>query len=491
MNFGQFLTILRARRALILTVVLIVVASVVGATMLMPLRYQATASVVIDPKSATMAAGTAYLSGRADDVMSTQLDIIASPAVAIKVVEALGLERRPDIGELVADANPLSGAWSLLSRLFADDEASAPTDLKEWIAGRMLRNLQVKSNRDSRLIRITYSAPEAGFAAAAANGFIKAYLATVLQLQVGPAKQNAELFDQQSTGLRQKLEQAEAKLSAFQQEKGIVATDERMDFETGRLSELSGQLAMAQSQSYESHARQRQLRDYLSGGDKGAAPTEVMTSPVVQQLRQNIAEREAKLGELSKRMGPNHPQYQSASTELAQLRTQLSDEMRAAAQGALTSSGVAPQREGSLRGALEQQRSRVLKLKNDRNTLAMLMREVDGARQAYDAATQRFTQARITGDVGQASGAVVDSAAPPARPAGPKMWLNAAIALAAGVALGVGIALLCETVNGYVRSESDIVEILGEPVLAVLAPKGSKRTVQYIAGPTIYTLPRP
>ncbi|MBI3916648.1 MAG: hypothetical protein HY322_06535 [Betaproteobacteria bacterium] len=490
MNFGQFLTILRARRALILMVVLIVVASVVGATMLMPLRYQATASVVIDPKSATMAAGTAYLTGRADDVMSTQLDIIASPAVAIKVVEALGLERRRDIAELVADANPLSRAWRSVSRLFADDEASAPPDLKEWIAGHLLRNLQVRSNRDSRLMRITYSAPEGGFAAAAANGFIKAYLETVLQLQVGPAKQNAELFDQQSTGLRRKLEQAEAKLSAFQQEKGIVATDERMDFETGRLSELSGQLAMAQSQSYESHARQRQLRDYLGGG-KGAAPTEVMTSPVVQQLRQNIAEREAKLGELSKRMGPNHPQHQSASTELAQLRTQLNDEMRAAAQGALTSSGVAPQREGSLRGALEQQRSRVLKLKNDRNTLAMLMREVDGARQAYDAATQRFTQARIAGDAGQASGAVVDSAAPPTRPAGPKMWLNAAIALAAGVALGVGIALLCETVNGFVRSERDIVEILGEPVLAVLAPKGSKRTVQYIAGPTIYSLPRP
>jgi chain length determinant protein EpsF len=361
-------------------------------------------------------------------------------------------------------------------------------DLKDWMVNRLLRNLQVKAKRDSHLIRITYSAPDGEFAAAVANAFVKGYLETIRRLQADPAKENARQFDEQMQGLKQVLERAEAKLAKFQQDKGIVATDERMDLENTRLSEMSAQLAVAQSQSYESQARQRQLREFLAGG-KGEAPAEVSSSPVVQQLKQSVAEREAKLSELSKKVGPNHPQYVAASTELEGLRGRLREEMRMAAQGVLTSSGVAPEREGSLRAAVEQQRSKVLGLKNTRNQLAVLMREADSARQAYDAAVQRFNQTRMASEVAQTTGTVVHPADAPTRPASPRPTLNVALALAIGLAVGVGMALYREAVDGYVRSTRDIVEILGVPVFAVLAPKGRGNT-RYLERPNVYSLPR-
>jgi succinoglycan biosynthesis transport protein ExoP len=214
-----------------------------------------------------------------------------------------------------------------------------------------------------------------------------------------------------------------------------------------------------------------------------------MTSPVVQQLRQEVAQREAKLSELSRRIGANHPQHKAAVTELERLRAELGTEMRAAAQGLLSSTGVAGQREVALRGALEQQRKRVLAMKGDRGELAMLMRDVENAQQAYNAASQRLTQTRMESEVGQSSGSQFDSAAVPIAPAGPTAGKILFLSAVAGLIFGIGIALLSETFRRYVRSERDLVEVMNLPVLAVLAPKGARRqNISYLKSSDVFLI---
>jgi len=488
MSFTQLLTVIRARAALILTVMLLGVMTAGAVTLMMPKRYLSTASVVVDPNVVQAAANASAASGKPDEFMSTHLDLVANPAVAGRVSEALGLERRSDIGALLSGSSLMLNVRQVLALVVAN-EPEDDKDPREWIIDRLLRNLTIKANRDSRLIKITYSAPDPDFAAAVSNAFARGYLETIRQLQVGPAKEYAESFEGPLKELQRNLEQAEAKFAKFQQEKGIVATDERLDLESSRLNDLSSQVVAAQSLSYESEAKQRQLREFLARGG-GEGPAEVTTSPVVQQLRQSVSDREAKLAELSKRAGPNHPLYRSAVTELEGLKAQLNEQTRSAAQGLLTSGNVASQREGALRSALEQQRSKVMRLKTDRNALAMLAREVDSAKQSYDAALQRVTQSRTTSHAGQTAATVVDAATPPTRPASPKPTLNLAIGLAAGLVLGIGLALYREGIDGLVRTERDIVEMLGVPVLAVLLPRGSKRNVRYLRRPDVHALPR-
>jgi uncharacterized protein involved in exopolysaccharide biosynthesis len=194
---------------------------------------------------------------------------------------------------------------------------------------------------------------------------------------------------------------------------------------------------------------------------------------------------------LAKRVGPNHPQYRAATNELEQLKQQLKEAMRSAAQSALAGTGVAGEREGSLRTALERQRGRVLGLKQERNEVAALVRDVENAQRAYNTGVERMTQTRMESQVDQASEPIIYSATVPTKPASPSKALNMAIALAAGLAFGIGFALFSETVNRYVRSEQDIVEIVGVPVLAVLVPKlGGKQNVRALKGPSLYSLPR-
>src|SRR5205085_11408017 len=134
---------------------------------------------------------------------------------------------------------------------------------------------------------------------------------------------------------------------------------------------------MSQAQTYESQARQQHLRDYLSrGGSAGQLPPELLSSPGVQSMRGEAAQREAKLAEMSKRLGPNHPQYQALQGDLDRMKQQLNQEMHAAAQGLVASTGAAGQSEGAIRGQLEAQRAKVFKMKSDRVTLAMMLQEV-------------------------------------------------------------------------------------------------------------------
>jgi chain length determinant protein EpsF len=476
MNFGQFLNILRARSGLVLLTLLATLVATATVTMLLPKRYEATASVVVDPKSANpVGAMDSPFLPTADSIVSTHFDILGSPNVALKVVDTLKLEANPRAGALLSAMSPLDRAREFIANLLPDEETQRPRSIKDWMADRLLHNLQVTARRESRLIKVTYSSPDPEFSAAVANAFVRAYLESLLQLRVTPVKLGESRFDEQLKELKRNLEEAQNKVTKYQQDKGIAATDERMDVESARLADLSTQLVAAQGQTYASQARQRHLRQFLTSGAGGEAPPEVLSSPAVQQLKQEVSQREAKINELSKKIGPNHPQYQSAAADLERVKERLHEELRVSAKGYLADGNVAGQSEGAIRTTLGEQRAKVFRLKADRAGLAMLLQDVDSAQRTYSSALDRFTQAKVQSDIDGAIGSILDSAVVPAKAASPKLSLNMAAALVVGLMLGIGAALSRENANRYVRSEQDLVEFLDLPVLAVLSPKRARQ----------------
>jgi capsular polysaccharide biosynthesis protein len=99
---------------------------------------------------------------------------------------------------------------------------------------------------------------------------------------------------------------------------------------------------------------------------------------------------------------------------------------------------------------------------------------------------------RMESEIDQPSGSVVDSAMVPTKPASPNATLNLSVALALGFAFGIGLALIREAADRCVRTEHDLVEILGTPVLAVLSRKPvAYQNVRALKAPTTYSLPGP
>src|SRR5258706_16161282 len=95
MTFQQLLVILRARYKLVLVTLLVTVTFTVGASLILPPRYSASTSLVIDFKGVDQVMGIMLPVQLMPGYIATQVDIIQSRAVALKVVKALKLSESP------------------------------------------------------------------------------------------------------------------------------------------------------------------------------------------------------------------------------------------------------------------------------------------------------------------------------------------------------------------------------------------------------------
>jgi chain length determinant protein EpsF len=450
MNFSQFLLVLKARKVVILFTLLTTVATTLAVSLLMPRSYTATTSLVVDFKGADPVSGMALPAQLLPGYMATQVDIIASHNVALKVVDGLKLAENAAVREQFMEATEGRGT------------------IRDWMADLLLKYVNVVPSRESSVVDISYKGSDPQFAAAIANAFAQAYIITNLDLKVEPAKLTAAWFEGQIKALRDNLEKAQANLSAYQREKGIVAVDERLDVENARLQELSSQLVVAQSMAYDAHSRQRQMSEGANKGKAAEALPEIIGNPLIQGMKANLAQAEAKLADVSERAGRNHPEYQRALAEVESLRKKIDTEVKNASSGIVHTASISQARVNDLRSALAAQKAKILELTHKRDDFAVLTREVENAQKMLDAGTMRSGQTRLESQTNQTNIAVLNPAVPPIEPSSPRIPLNIALSVFLGTLLGIGIGFLMEMADRRVRSAEDLIDGLGVPVLGVL-----------------------
>ncbi len=452
MTFGQFLAILRARYLSALLVLLVTVGTTIGVSLILPKKYTAVATVVMDlkpdPVTAAMYGGMA-----SPAMMATQVDVLQSDRVAQRVVRNLKLTENPQVRE----------QWL--------EDAKGKGSIEQWLGQTFQKSMDVKPSRESSVIAVSYKAPDPAFAAALANAFVHAYLETTLELRVDPAKQYSSFFDTRSKDARDTLERAQAKLSDYQKDNGIIATDERLDVETARLNELSSQVVALQALATESGSRQTQARG--AGADK---MQEVLGNPLIAGLKADLSRAEARLQELGSRLGDAHPQVLEAKANIASLQSKVQAETQRVTGGVSVTNTINKQREFEVRASLEAQRAKVLKLKAVRDEAAVLIRDVESAQRAYETIVARFNQSSLESQNNQSNANVLTPASPPLEPSSPKLLLNSALSIFVGTLLAVGTALLRELMDRRVRSPQDVADAMGLAVVGVLPKPTGKRS---------------
>ena len=438
MSLKQFFLILKARSGILFLVLVATVMATLATTLfLVQTRYTAETTVLVDVRSPDPIAGPVVPANAMPSYMPTQIDIINSDRVALNVVSKLRLDQNPAVREKWLDATDGRGR------------------IEVWVAQALQKELHAKPGRESNVITISFSSPDPTFSAAVANAFAQAYVDTNVRMKIQPAKQYADWFREQGKGLRENLEKAQSRLSAYQQSKGIVVTDEKLDSETAKLNELSSQLTLAQVQTNDAQSKVR------SGS---ASLPEVTQNGLIQSLKGDIHRLEGKLGEMN--IGPNHPQYQRMQEEIAGLRRKLAEETSHITSGFTASSNVGRDKEAQLRSAISGQKQKLLQVKSERDEAAVLLRDIDAAQRAYDAVAQRFTQTSLESQSNQSNIAVLTPASEPIRPSSPKPVLYSIIATIVGLMLGVVAAFTWEMLDRRVRSSDDLELALDIPVLA-------------------------
>jgi chain length determinant protein EpsF len=450
MGFNEFFLILRARWRMACVIFCAVVVLVSALPLGLHNKYTASSFIVVDAKTDPVQGGNGPSDAVLASYINTQADIITSERVAQKVAKSTGMDQMPAYQE----------TWRKKTQGVGDIDA--------WLGRYLLTGKKVvaappanaNTTRQTNVIEIAVTWTDPKLAAKIANGFAQAAIETNIELKVQPAKQYAAYFDQRSAALRADLERKQKLLSDFQNAKGIVATDDKLDNETTRLNELSTALVAVQAQRQEAQSRQKQG----SGAGNEFLP-EVLQSPLIASIKDALTAAEAKRTEAAGRLGKNHPDYQAAEAEVMNLRARLAAETNKIVASLGSSAQINLRRESELRDALEAQKKKVLELKNAHDAAANLSNDVVTAQRDLDAVTTRLAQSKLESLAQQTNVVLLALAAEPLERSSPKESMFMAAGVFLGLVLGIGAVLLMEMWDKRLRAEEDLVRLLGVPVL--------------------------
>jgi chain length determinant protein EpsF len=464
MDFNQYLLAFKARRKAFMTVFAAVVIAALAVVAVLPKKYVASATVMLDGRDEQSMVERMTARERGGYVQ-TQVDLIQSGRVAKRVVRDLRYTQLPGIREA-----------------YERDTGGLGT-IEDWASSDLLKRLKIDSS-SSNVVTLTFSDPEAKMAAAVANGFAKAYVDTSLELRTEPSREAAVWFEDQLKGLRSSVSQAQAKLTSYQKEKGIISTDERTDVESVRLAEISTQLLAARNATYDAQSRYKHAAEFTgpnasTGASGGAADSlpEVMANPAVQAVKAALVAAEARLEQSTADLGPNHPQYQRNASEVQGLREKLASEMKKVVNGLSNAAVQSRRREEELKNAYAAQQERLLSMRDARVELAVLSRDVENAQRTYDTALTRWLNNKVDSRAKLTNIALLSPAVEPLAPASPKVGLIAGLSLMIGLLLAAGVVYLLEAMDRRVRSRSDLESRLAVPTLGRLSkwqPSGGR-----------------
>lgn len=413
--------------------------------------------------------------------VDTQLQIVSSPTIANSVIEQLHLA--PDLR-----GNANSSLRALISRVQgffskSTDAVRSPTD---ELVEAFLKRLSATRVGLTNVIDVSFNWEDPIRAAEIANAIGKAYITDQLNAKF-EANRTATLWLQQRIQqLGDQAEAAERAVNTYKAQHNIVSTDGK-SVDEQQITDLNSRLVAARAQAADLQARLSRYETVLkqaptdpqSIGTLDAAGSDVLNSPIINNLRQQYLELARRESEYSARFGANHLSVVNLRTRMQELRSSIFDEVHRLAETTRSDYNVAEQRKQDL----EKQLADAVAQSRATNSAEVTLRELDSKAKNYRTLYGTFLQ-RYMGSAQQESfpiseARVIYPAFPPDTKSKPKTILILALALFGGIGLGGGLGLVREMMDRVFRTAGQVEASLGLPCLSVVpilqvAPRTSK-----------------
>lgn len=443
-NISQMALAIRGRWKLAATVAALVALLILIAAAFVPPRFTATAWIVFN--------------GRGSDAIIDKNDSLAFQAYVNSEVDLINSRRV--LQRVAANAELRNDPRTAAQR---DRHQRGTAPINDWLADHIGRNLTVTSARGTRTVAVSTSFDDPVWAASVANQVARAYLDTAVELKVAPARQNVAFFRAQKATRAAELASIEAELEAFLRATGMTGLEANTDTDELQMRVLAERLGAAAAEQAGTSAQSG------LGGIDNAISAGSISNGAVQQLRSAIATQSAALRDMQVLSGPNYPAVVQARARLAELEGQLAAELGKAARG-IDRNNIAAGRQSARISAMEaQKRQQLTQTAANRARLADLTAEVNRAKTSYEGVAARLADVELQSALEAPNAAILSPASVPRGAAFPN-WLNViALAIAAGITLGIVAALVKEMLVPRIRSRLDLESLLGgAPVLCDL-----------------------
>ena len=393
---------------------------------------------------------------RSEEYLRTQFSIITSRRVFEGVVEKLGLDHDLKFLGLEEIDNP-----EIVEEVLAKSDPIAILQSK----------VEVDAKPDSFLAHIKVSERDPALAALIANTIAETYIEQNLSKKLESTHSALQWLGKQATELNQELETAEKRLNGFKRDNDILTTtmEDRISITSQKLGDLNQALTSSRQTRMEHEAQWDQIKDVNPERDfpNYCAPP-LMTNPLLQQLIQTHYELETNRSELLSQFTEDHPKVKALVSRMQTARSNIVAEAGRVKQSSRMQYDAALRTEKALEQELDREKGLALALHNKEVEYNQLVRSRDTTKNMYEMVVKRLKEADLTRMFNTNNIHIVDKAIVSSVPVKPRVRLNILASILLGAIGGLAIAFLIEMMDNTIKSEEEVKEITGVPMLGVV-----------------------
>lgn len=489
-DLRRYLQVVLKRRWVILAVFAVILIAVALKTYTATPVYRATTRLIIEKSlsaSSVMPQNGMFYEIWDPQFYNTQHKIIQSRAVAASVIDRLNLEHSEEFFPKPKDdpvsrvkrfiADQVQGVKEAAAALFrtGDRQAVPQPDQADskgpdsGLISAVMDRITVTPVRDTRLVDVSFDAKDPVLAAMIANAVAQAYIEGNLETRLASVKDAVEWLSDRIEDERRKVNEAEYALLQYKERNKII-TDFSSDTEqvtAQKLAQLNAQVVDAESARVEAETLLNQALALRGSPELIGSIPDVLSNSLISEIKSMEVDIYKQMSELSKKYGKNHPRMVALDSELKELNARKAKEVERVVNSLRNRYMVAQAKEESLKRAFEEQKEQALQLNEKAIRYSLLNREVESAREMYDLLVKRFKEATVAEDMKADNVRVIDRAEVPASPVSPDKRRNLLLALAVGLALGVGAAFLLEYLDNTIKLPEELKDHLD---IAYLGP---------------------
>src|SRR4030043_2284284 len=395
------------------------------------------------------------------DYYQTQYKILESRTLARRVVQTLKLSEHPEF-----QPNPeapfqkwKANTLSSLSSFFASSNKNPSENEKETqLVNQFLNKIKIEPIRNSRLVKIHFDSNTPQLSTQASNTLATTYIQQNLEARFVSTEQAKEWLTKQLEDLKAKVERADEDLQAFGSRHDIISLAEKENVTMQRLTELNETLTKAEAERMSKEALYKQT------GDRNPEPfPSILENKLIMDLKQAYIQLEAQYMKLSETFKPEYPEMIRLKNQMESIQKRLDSETNKIVTGIKNDYESSLSKETLLRQSFNQQKARVMEMKEKAIQYNILKREADTNKELYRGLLQRMKEAGVSAGITASNIQVVDQAEIPIKPYRPNKGLNLMLAAVVGLFLGVGFAFFFEYLDNTVKTPEDVEQLIHLP----------------------------
>lgn len=380
-----------------------------------------------------------------DEGITSQVEMIQSTALLKEVALKLNLARLPEFDE-AADLSSLSRLLIIVG-LMSDPNESPP---EERVLKAFREKLSVYRVEGSRIIVIEMSSQDPKLAAAISDALADAYIADQAAAKLQSNSDATNYLEPEIASLSARVKEAEAKVANFRAQSDLLIGQNNSVLATQQLSELSTELSRVRANRGAAEANAASVRAVLDSGASLDSLPEVLSSQLIQRLRERQVQLKADIADLSTTLLDNHPRIRALRSQLSDLDRQIRNEAENVLKGLAAEANAAKLREQQLVADLNGLKAESARAGEEEVELRALEREANAQRELLESYLARYREAssRRDGNYLPVDARIFSRAVVPVEPYFPKPLPIAGAAFVGSLLVMAIVTLLQELFSG-------------------------------------------